>query len=87
MYGETLPDLPLTERLISYWAELGLCGRLFDGIPAPLQWGEMDAFVRLNGYDLSEVEASCLMDMSRAYANAMTDTKPLSIAPMERPHD
>ncbi len=87
MFGERFPELPLTERLVSYWAELGLCGRMFDGSPSPLMWGEIDAFARLNSYDLTQVEASCLMDMSRAYANAMADTNPLSIAPMDRQHD
>lgn len=85
MYGEDYPELLHAERLVNLWLEAGLCGRMSDGSPAPLSWVEIDAFVRLNGYDINQVEAACLMDMSRAYSNAVMDTDPLSIPPMDRP--
>ncbi len=50
----------------------------------PFEWTELAAFSKLTGCDLAPVEAECLMDMSRGYANMIVDTNPLSIAPMDR---
>jgi hypothetical protein len=85
MYGERLPDIPTWEPVLSYWFELGLCGRGGDGVGLPFSWVEVDAFARMAGHVIEPLEASCLVDMSRAYAKALSDDNPLSIAPMDRP--
>ena len=50
----------------------------------PFTWSEIEAYDRMTGANLSPVEAHCLMDMSRAYVRGFSDTRPLSIEPMER---
>jgi hypothetical protein len=57
------------------------------GGAVPFTWGEVAAFASIGGYDISPVEARALVNMSRAYASALLDTKPNSIAPMDRVTD
>lgn len=65
------------------WQGLGLAR---DGMAGavPLEWGEVEAFNRLTAADLSPCEASCLVDMSRAYCVEIADRNPLRKSPMER---
>jgi len=83
MYGDMLPDMPLDETLHITWQEIGLCASGASG-PVPFSWVELQAFAQLSGYAISPVEAGCLVDMSRAFCNAIGDNDPLSIPPMER---
>jgi hypothetical protein len=84
--GERLPEIPFSERLVDYWRELGYA---MDGPagPVPFTWGEVAAFASVGGYDIIPVEARVLVNMSRAYVDAMNDTAPLSKAPMDRTGD
>lgn len=83
LYGERLPELPLTEDLQDHWAELGRARECQVGL-LPFEWQEIEAYARLNAIQLSPFEAQTLVDMSRAFANGYADTNPLSIEPMER---
>jgi hypothetical protein len=78
-----LPKLPIDENLHLIWQEIGLCASGPHG-PIPFSWTELDAFARLTGYAITPVEAGCLVDMSRAFCNAINDEDPLSVPPMER---
>lgn len=51
---------------------------------AQFEWQEITAYSAAMDLELSPIEASALVDMSRAYARSIHDTNPLSIAPMER---
>jgi len=53
----------------------------------PFEWGEVEAFNRLTAADLSPCEASCLVDMSRAYCVEVANRDPLRKPPMERADD
>ncbi len=84
MFGVRLPELAITETLPEIWRDLGYAKTSGMGGLEPLSWLEIDAFARVTGQDLSGVEGQCLMDMSRAYVASISDTRPLSIEPMER---
>lgn len=84
LFGETLPELPPTERLADVWQSLDYATHGMAG-PTPFTWGEIAAFARMTGIRLHRSEASCLMDMSRSFCAELADTNPLRIAPMERP--
>lgn len=83
MYGVTLPELPPAERLGDIWLDMGCASGGSWGV-SPLSWQEISAYSGLTGTELAPLEAQCLVDMSRAYVQAVNDTNPLSIAPMER---
>lgn len=83
MFGEVLPDLPITERLADLWQALGYAREGMAGA-VPFEWREVQAFAQLTQCDISPAEASCLMDMSRAYCVEIGNRNPLSKAPMER---
>jgi hypothetical protein len=83
LYGETLPELPPAERLAAVWSELGYAKEGMAGA-VPLDWSELEAFARLTDCDLNPHEASCLMDMSRAYCVEVANRNPLRKSPMER---
>lgn len=87
MQGETLPEIPAGERLVDMWQDLGFYRLLSDGSQAPFEWQELSAFRQMSGHSISHIEASCLMDMSRAYVAGVNDTNPFSIPPMERHSD
>ena len=78
--------MPPAERLVEVWLALGCAQEGFSG-PKPFSWQELSAYAQLTGANLHTAEASCLVDMSRAYCQAVRDENPLSIAPMERNHD
>lgn len=84
MFGFRLPVLPDCETLAEHWQELGYAKSSVSGGLEPFSWLEIDAYNRLTESGLVPVEAQCLMDMSRAYVRGISDTKPLSIEPMER---
>ncbi|MEW4469002.1 hypothetical protein AB1K62_14340 [Parasphingorhabdus sp. JC815] len=86
LYGERLPELAPTERLADIWRQIGYARDGMAGV-VPFDWTELAAFSKLTECDLAPVEAECLMDMSRGYANMIVDTNPLSIAPMDRADD
>lgn len=86
MFGETLPELPPRERLADVWRDMGCATADMNGV-APFSWQELQAFSAATDCALAPAEARCLIDMSRAYASAVSDENPLSIAPMERKHD
>lgn len=50
----------------------------------PFDWGEVQAYAALTAADLHPSEASCLVEMSRAYCREVIDGNPLRKAPMER---
>lgn len=83
LYGEDLPALPASERLSDLWQQLGYAGFSFNGT-VPLDWRELQAFAEMTRCDITPAEASCLMDMSRAYCVEIGNRNPLSKAPMER---
>lgn len=83
LHGETLPDLPYTERLPDLWRELGYARETFGGV-IPFEWREVQAYAVSTDCDLAPCEASCLVDMSRAYCVEISNTNPLRKAPMER---
>jgi hypothetical protein len=83
MYGERYPEIPPGEVLLDYWREIGFSGVGSVGV-VPLTWIEVAAFVSCAGYDISAIEARCMVDMSRAYVASYLDTRPTSIEPMER---
>ncbi len=83
MFGEKLPDIPATETLHDAWIDLGCANFGFAG-PTPLSWVDVAAYSQLTGRALKPCEATCLIEMSRAYVQALNDKNPLSIAPMER---
>jgi hypothetical protein len=83
LYGETLPALPSSERLADLWQQLGYAGQSFGGV-VPFSWQELQAFAEMTGCGITPAEASCLMDMSRAYCVEIGNGNPLSKAPMER---
>ncbi|WP_147270770.1 phage tail assembly chaperone [Alteripontixanthobacter maritimus] len=82
-----MPDLPPGESLPDHWREVGYAMRSPTGDVQPFTWSEIDAYSRTAGANLTAFEARCLMDMSRAYVRGITDTRPLSIEPMERDYD
>jgi len=86
LFGEMLPELPATETLHDSWLELGCAGFGLTGA-TPLSWVDVAAFCQLTGADLRPWEATCLIEMSRAYVRSLSDKNPLSIAPMERQND
>ena len=75
LYGEEIPDLPASARLVDVWRELG---------PGKQDWIEIDAFIRASGRSLVPVEAICLVEMSRAFSSEIGERSPFRIAPMER---
>lgn len=81
--GETLPEIPATERVTELWRELGYARDSMAGA-VPYEWSEVKAFADLMGLSLAPCEASCLLEMSRAYCVEIADRNPLRIAPMER---
>lgn len=83
LYGESLPELPYTERLPDLWRELGYARETMGGV-IPFDWREVQSYADLIGCDLAPCEASCLVDMSRAYCVEISNGNPLRIAPMER---
>ena len=83
MYGEALPELPASERLAEFWYDLGYARSSMNGAE-PYTWQELQAFAVIGGYDISAIEARCLMDMSRAYCVEIGDNSHLRIPPMER---
>jgi len=83
LYGEDLPELPASENVADWWRQLGCASCGMDGAEA-FTWAELQAFAQVGGYDISPVEARCLMDMSRAYCAEIADTSPLRVPPMER---
>lgn len=83
MYGETLPELPPSENVAEWWRELGYARSGMNGVE-PYTWQELQAFAAIGGYDISPVEARCLMDMTRAYCVEIADSSPLRKPPMER---
>jgi len=83
LYGETLPELPPGERLHDVWVQLGKAKDTFGGT-VPFDWAEIQSFDRLTECGLNPSEASCLMDMSRAYCTEVANRNPLRIAPLER---
>lgn len=84
MFGERFPDIPLTERLIDHWRELGFARPMPMGGYLGFEWQEVAAYQALTQCDLIPAEAQVLVDMSNAYASCLGDTNPLSIEPMER---
>lgn len=86
MFGEALPELPATERLADVWRALGYARESMTRA-TPFDWQEVQAYDAMTGENLSHCEASCLVDMSRAYCVEVADTNPLRIAPMDREHD
>jgi hypothetical protein len=50
----------------------------------PFEWTEIEAFNRLTAADLAPCEASCLVEMSRAYCVEIVNRNPLRKSPMER---
>jgi len=83
MYGETLPELPASERLQDVWRDLGHAMPGPHGA-VPFTYGEIAAFDKLAHCNLAPVEALCLVDMSRAYCVEIVERSPLRKAPMER---
>lgn len=83
MFGETLPEIPAAETLTDVWRDLNYAREGFAGA-LPFEWRELQAFSDMSGRVLAPCEASCLMDMSRAYCTAIADKNPLSKPPMER---
>lgn len=83
MYGEALPELPASENVAEWWRELGYARSGMNGVE-PYTWQELQAFASIGGYDISAVEARCLMDMSRVYCVEIGDSSHFRIAPMER---
>jgi hypothetical protein len=83
LYGETLPELPIGERLHDLWRDLGHAMPGTYGA-VPFTYGEIAAFDKLADCNLAPVEALCLVDMSRAYCAEIMERSPLRKAPMER---
>ena len=83
MYGDDLPELPASETVADWWRELGCSGYGMNGAE-PFTWQELRAFADVAGYDISPVQARCLMDMSRAYCAEIADKSALRVPPMER---
>lgn len=73
--------------MIEHWENMGYARALPMGGCAGFEWQEVTAYIAATHSDLSPIEAKTLVDMSRAYAEAVADKNPLSIAPMERKHD
>lgn len=84
MFGERYPELPPRETIPDDWRLLGFASTGAMGGALPFSWQEVFAFSSVTGIDLSPTVARVLVDMSRAYASALTDKNPLSIPPMER---
>jgi hypothetical protein len=83
LFGEELPEIPATERLPELWRELGYARDGMSGV-TPFEWAEIEAFNRLTAADLAPCEASCLVEMSRAYCVEIVNRNPLRKSPMER---
>jgi len=86
MYGEQLPEIAPTERLVDLWRDLG-CARAGVSGPVSFDWQEISAFNELMHCGFMPFEAQCLADMSRAYVGSISDKNPLSKSPMERAND
>lgn len=84
MFGTVLPELPAHETVHYYWQELGQANLMSMGGFSGFQWQEIAAFNSVTNYNLHPEILKTLMDMSRAFADAYSDTNPLSKAPMER---
>ena len=84
MFGESYPELSPREMIPDDWRLLGFASAGAMGGAVPFSWQEVFAFSSITAIDLSPTVARVLMDMSRAYASALTDKNPLSISPMER---
>ena len=83
LYGETLPELPVSECLPDVWRDLGYAMPGANGA-VPFTFGELQAFTGLTDCNLGPVEALCLVDMSRAYCVEIMERSPLRKSPMER---
>jgi hypothetical protein len=83
LYGESLPEMPVSERLQDIWRELGYAMPGPHGA-VPFTYGEIAAFNGLADCNLAPVEAMCLVDMSRAYCVEIVEQSPLRKAPLER---
>lgn len=83
MYGETLPELPESERVAEWWRELGYARSGMGGVE-PITWQELHAFASVGGYAISPVEARCLMDMSRVYSVEIANSSHFRKPPVER---
>ncbi len=84
MFGVSLPEIPYTEELAGHWQSLGLARVMPMGGFGGFEWQEIRAYLDTMGCALSPLETMTLMDMSRAYANELSDDNPLSKQPMER---
>lgn len=83
MYGVSLPLLPSSEAVADWWRDLGYAGLGANGAE-PLTWQEVQAFAVIGGYDISPLQARCLIDMSRAYCVEIAERGALRVPPMER---
>ncbi len=83
LYGDDLPILPASETVADWWRELGYARSGMNGAE-PYTWQELQAFAHVGGYDISPLQARCLIDMSRAYCAEIADGSPLRKPPMER---
>lgn len=83
LYGETLPELPASERLAELWQQLGYAKSGLNGAQ-PFDWTELQAFEAMTQSGLHPAEASCLVEMSRAYCVEVANGNPLRKSPMER---
>lgn len=79
-----LPEMPPTETVHELWQEAGISGRSFDGSPLPLSWSEIDAYRRMTESPRPAIVWQTIRAMSEAYVTGLNDTRPLSIAPMDR---
>lgn len=83
IHGDDLPDIPASEEVADWWYDLGYAQSGMHGAE-PFTWQELQAFAVISGYDISPVQAHCLMDMSRAYSVEIADRSHLRKPPMER---
>jgi hypothetical protein len=65
------------------WRDLGYARDSMTGV-VPYEWREVQAYAALTEQNLSPGEASCLVDMSRAYCLEIVNGNPLRKSPMER---
>lgn len=65
------------------WRDLGYARESMSGA-TPYSWSEVKAYADLACGDITAAEASCLVDMSRAYCLEILNGNPLRKSPMER---
>lgn len=66
------PDLPPAAEYLWTWFFRISKGRASYGYgAAPLTWGDLDAWMRITGVNLSPAEADILLSMDNAYISAM----------------